>query len=184
MKSYRHRLLSTTYLSLAIGSGVMLLGPAGPCGLTGARGGLGIGSVAHAACAPCNPCAAVANPCNPCAALIQPAGGPCSITGLKIINGGGRAEVQAAHIRPVSDQGPDSVRNGLALSGTVHWMFDRGLISIGDPLDYPILLSSHELPDNVRRLFNPDMLLRKPADQRFWPAPAYTEFHRKEVFKG
>src|SRR3546814_9585906 len=53
----------------------------------------------------------------------------CAITGLKIINGGGRSEVQAAHIRPVVSQGPDSVRNGLALSGTIHWMFDRGLIS-------------------------------------------------------
>ena len=63
-------------------------------------------------------------------------------------------------------------------------MFDRGLVSLGDPPDYPILLSRHGLPENVRRLFNPDMLLRKPADQRFWPAPAYAEFHRRQVFKG
>ncbi len=42
----------------------------------------------------------------------------CAMTGLKIINGGGRAEAQAAHIRPVADAGPDSVRNGLALSAT------------------------------------------------------------------
>lgn len=53
----------------------------------------------------------------------------CAITGLKIINGGGRSEVQAAHIRPVEKLGPDFVRNGIALSGTVHWMFDRGLLS-------------------------------------------------------
>ncbi|HET7060870.1 MAG TPA: HNH endonuclease [Nitrosospira sp.] len=54
-------------------------------------------------------------------------GDTCAVTGLKIINGGGRSEVQAAHIRPVQHQGPDSIRNGIALSGTVHWMFDRGL---------------------------------------------------------
>ena len=65
-----------------------------------------------------------------------------------------------------------------------HWMFDRGLVSLGDPPDYPILLSSDALPDSVRRLFNPDLLLRKPADQRFWPSPAYAEFHRSQVFKG
>jgi hypothetical protein len=29
------------------------------------------------------------------------------VTGLRIINGGGRAEVQAAHIQPVADDGPD-----------------------------------------------------------------------------
>ena len=49
---------------------------------------------------------------------------------------GGRAEVQAAHIRPVADNGPDSLRNGVALSSTFHWMFDRGLISVGD--DYAV----------------------------------------------
>jgi putative restriction endonuclease len=111
-------------------------------------------------------------------------GATCSVTGLKIINGRGRAEVQAAHIRPVSDQGPDSVRNGLALSATVHWMFDRGLISIGDPPNYPILISSRGLADNVMRLFNPDGRLRRPTEQRFWPAPQYLRFHRENVFKG
>ena len=37
----------------------------------------------------------------------------CAITGLKIINGRRRAEVQAAHTRPVAASGPDSVRNFL-----------------------------------------------------------------------
>lgn len=31
----------------------------------------------------------------------------CAVTGLKLINGGGRSEVQAAHIRPVADRGPE-----------------------------------------------------------------------------
>ena len=108
----------------------------------------------------------------------------CAMTGIKIVNGKGHPEVQAAHIRPVSNRGPDLVRNGLALSGTVHWMFDRGLITLGSPPDYPILVSKRNLPENVRRLFNPDMMLRKPTDERFWPAPAYVEFHRREIFKG
>jgi putative restriction endonuclease len=108
----------------------------------------------------------------------------CAMTGIKIINGRGLPEVQAAHIQPVSNRGPDSIRNGLALSGTVHWMFDRGLITLGSPPKYPILLSERELPENVRRLFNPNMMLRKPTDERFWPAPAYVEFHRTEIFKG
>jgi len=59
----------------------------------------------------------------------------CAVTGLKFINGGGRAEVQAAHIKPVEHHGPDIVTNGIALSGTAHWMFDRGLISLSDDLD-------------------------------------------------
>ncbi len=39
----------------------------------------------------------------------------CAITGLKLINGRGRAEVAAAHIRPVEASGPDIVSNGCAL---------------------------------------------------------------------
>lgn len=33
----------------------------------------------------------------------------CAISGIKLINGGGRAEVAAAHIRPVEQDGPDIV---------------------------------------------------------------------------
>lgn len=62
----------------------------------------------------------------------------CAITGLKLINGSGRAEVAAAHIRPVEANGPDIVSNGIALSGTAHWMFDRGLISLADDLEISI----------------------------------------------
>lgn len=63
----------------------------------------------------------------------------CALTGMKLINGGGRAEAQAAHIMSVEAGGSDVVNNGIALSGTVHWMFDRGLISLSD--EGEILLS-------------------------------------------
>ena len=38
------------------------------------------------------------------------------MTGLKIANGGGRSEVQAAHIWSVEDGGPDAIQNGIAFS--------------------------------------------------------------------
>lgn len=59
----------------------------------------------------------------------------CAISGLKLINGGRRAEVAAAHIQPVQANGPDLVSNGLALSGTAHRIFDRGMIRLSDELD-------------------------------------------------
>jgi putative restriction endonuclease len=106
----------------------------------------------------------------------------CAITGLRLINGGGRPEVQAAHIQPVASKGPDSVRNGLALSGTVHWMFDRGLISIGD--DYKILVAKNHVPDDAIRLLNQSGLINLPKDQTLYPNAHYLKFHRDEVFKG
>jgi putative restriction endonuclease len=44
----------------------------------------------------------------------------CTETGLCLLNSGGKPEVQAAHIRAVEANGPDTVRDGLALTATVH----------------------------------------------------------------
>ena len=106
----------------------------------------------------------------------------CAMTGLKIINGGGRAEVQAAHIQPVSQNGPDSIRNGVALSGTVHWMFDRGLVSIDD--DYSILVARDRLTDTVLQLFNENRRLILPQRTDVRPHRHYLKYHRENVFKG
>ena len=106
----------------------------------------------------------------------------CAMTGLRLINGGGRPEVQAAHIQPVASKGPDSVRNGVALSATVHWMFDRGLISIGD--DYRILVAQDHVPQDAIRLLNSNGLINLPEDATLHPNAQFLKFHRDEVFKG
>jgi putative restriction endonuclease len=106
----------------------------------------------------------------------------CAMTGLKIINGGGRAEVQAAHIRPVAHDGPDSIRNGLALSGTIHWMFDRGLISVDD--DWGILIAKDRLPDTVTRLLREDRRLLPPKRSSLQPHVQFLRYHRQRIFKG
>ena len=105
----------------------------------------------------------------------------CAMTGLKIINGGGRAEVQAAHIMPVADNGPDSVRNGLALSGTIHWMFDRGLVSVDE--DFSLLVARDKVPDTINRLLNPDGRLIMPAREDLQPHQKFLQHHRSR-FKG
>ena len=106
----------------------------------------------------------------------------CAMTGLRIINGGGRAEAQAAHIRPVADAGPDSVRNGLALSSTFHWMFDRGLVAIDD--DFRILKAKNHLPEQADRMLNPTGYLIVPKDSRFQPHAQFLRYHRENKFKG
>ena len=106
----------------------------------------------------------------------------CAISGLRIINGGGRAEAQAAHIQPVAANGPDSLRNGVALSSTFHWMFDRGLISIDD--DYSLLLKRNAIPSSVLSLINSNQRLRPPDQRIYHPHPRFLEYHRNHVFKG
>lgn len=106
----------------------------------------------------------------------------CALSGLELRNGGGRPEVQAAHIIPVEHGGSDFVRNGLALSGTLHWMFDRGLISV-DPQDHRILISHNKVPrDVVDRLIRPEGKLFLPRDRRDWPHPAHLKWHKENRF--
>ena len=105
----------------------------------------------------------------------------CALTGLKLINGGGRAEAEAAHIRSVEANGPDIITNGLALSGTVHWMFDRGLISLTDELE--ILLSTRINDfDGVCKIINADGRARLPRHAELRPHPRYLSWHREQCF--
>lgn len=106
----------------------------------------------------------------------------CAISGLKLINGGGRAEVAAAHIRPVEANGPDIVSNGLALSGTAHWMFDRGLISLSDDLDILISRQTND-PDGVRAFINKDGRAIAPRRLIERPHPHFLRWHREHCFK-
>lgn len=107
--------------------------------------------------------------------------GRCAISGLQLRNGGGRPEVQAAHIRAVADDGPDVVQNGLALSGTLHWMFDRGLIAVA--ADHRIMISHNKVPGDVAaRLIAPGQKLLLPDNPRHHPHPDYLRFHRENCF--
>lgn len=106
----------------------------------------------------------------------------CALSGLQLRNGGGRPEVQAAHIRPVERRGSDSVRNGLALSGTLHWMFDRGLVSVAEDCE-TILVSRNKVPGEVvDRLLSSDGKLQRPSDPRDAPHPVNLRWHRENVF--
>lgn len=106
----------------------------------------------------------------------------CAFTGLKLINGGGRAEVEAAHIRPVEANGPDGVNNGIALCGTAHWMFDRGLVSLTDDLEILVSRQVND-PDGVHALINRNGCARPPRRRSDHPHPHFLRWHRENRFK-
>jgi putative restriction endonuclease len=102
----------------------------------------------------------------------------CAVTGLRMINGGGKAEVQAAHIWSVASGGPDVVQNGLALSGTAHWLFDRHLISLTD--NYGLLVSHNKIPAELQNLFAKQLhRIHLPTDPKQWPNLNYVAKHRQ-----
>ena len=114
--------------------------------------------------------------------VLRAYGERCAITGLRIINGGGRAEAEAAHIRPVEANGPDIVTNGLALSGTVHWMFDRGLISLSDDLEILVSRQAND-PESVRGTINKTGRALAPRRSLDRPHPHFLAWHRDHCFK-
>jgi len=106
----------------------------------------------------------------------------CAVTRLRMINGDGLSEVQAAHIWPVAQGGPDVVQNGIALSATVHWLFDRHLISLTD--DYRLQVAHNRVPPELRALFRQQSeRIHLPRDRSTWPHPTYLARHR-EAFSG
>lgn len=78
------------------------------------------------------------------------------------------------HIRPI--------QNELELSSTLHWMFDRGLISVADDNE-TILVSRNKVPGDVTdRLLSRDGKIWKPEDKRNWPYPANLAWNRENIF--
>ena len=102
----------------------------------------------------------------------------CALTGIQLINGGGRAEAQAAHIMSVESGGPDTIANGIALSGTAHWMFDLGLISLDDTGE---ILLSPKINDteSVKKLLHPDRRARLPTNHMQRPHSRFLAWHRE-----
>ena len=54
----------------------------------------------------------------------------CAVSSIDIATPRMIYEVESSHVVPVSEGGSDDLRNGLALTQTLHWAFDKGLFGI------------------------------------------------------
>jgi putative restriction endonuclease len=104
--------------------------------------------------------------------------GRCAVTRLRILDVGNNVEAQAAHIWAVSDGGPDVVQNGIALSATVHWLFDRHLITIGD--DYRLIVALAKVPTEFQAVYaEHGRMLHTPINAADRPHPSFLQKHRR-----
>ena len=79
-------------------------------------------------------------------------------------------------------QGPDIITNGIALSGTAHWMFDRGLIALSDDLEVLVSRQVNDV-DSVWSLVNKTRRATVPGNPAQRPHPSYLGWHREKCFK-
>lgn len=106
----------------------------------------------------------------------------CALTRYRMLAIDGKTAVDAAHIHQFKRGGPNDPTNGIALSKTARWLFDRGFWSISD--DYRVLVRD--------RLFDEagaaELLLKPkagqpvllPNDRQCWPAPQSLDWHRRK----
>jgi len=103
----------------------------------------------------------------------------CAVCGSQRRTPDGRPEVEAAHIRPVSKDGRDTITNGIALCKLHHWAFDNGWISINN--DYSIIvLEAPEVAGYDDFIKYQDKQIDLPESQDKLPDKQNLKFHRQE----
>ncbi len=96
----------------------------------------------------------------------------CAVTGMRIANGGGKVEARAAHIQPAHRRGPGIVQNGIALSTTAYWLFDRNLISLRE--DYSLQVAHAAMPAEMDELLQGQVKrILLPDQEEKWPKVQY-----------
>ncbi|WP_157179350.1 HNH endonuclease [Phyllobacterium sp. YR531] len=105
----------------------------------------------------------------------------CAMTGIALAAFDGSHEIECAHIKPVKDSGPDSVRNGIPLLRTFHWLFDKGFISID--WDYRIISSSRYNHTKLDLLINRSGRIILPKNELEHPHPDFLHYHREYIFQ-
>lgn len=103
----------------------------------------------------------------------------CAVCGVRRVSPTGNPEVEAAHIYPKSEDGPDDVRNGIALCRLHHWAFDVGWLSITN--DFRLLVRDKEEREGYDE-FAPlkgRELEYLPDERRHQPHPKFLEQHRE-----
>ncbi len=115
----------------------------------------------------------------------------CAITGLGV--GPGPASrlfgvLDAAHIRPVSQEGSDRPSNGIAMTPTLHRLFDAGLFTLEPKRGEIIVKRSPQLQESMlvsakaRIALEDGMRISLPGDLGCRPSRDDLDFHRRRVF--
>ncbi len=103
----------------------------------------------------------------------------CAVCGTRRETPDGRPEVEAAHIKSVSDGGPDALENGLALCRLHHWAFDNGWLAVDD--EYHVLVREVPEKDGYAEFaeYGGDPL-HVPDDPNAKPSLSFTRHHREK----
>jgi predicted restriction endonuclease len=109
-------------------------------------------------------------------------GHTCAVTGQKF-HSPQHVEADGAHIIGKEVRGTDDPRNGIALSKSAHWAFDRGIFTISD--QYEIIVNPKISSASVANFLTIELDRRKillPRDPYYFPHPDALAWHKQERF--
>lgn len=104
--------------------------------------------------------------------------GACSMTGEQSL-----PALEASHIRPFGEGGPNEVRNGLLLRADLHRLFDKGYLTVSPEARIEVsgrLKAHYHNGKSYYPLHGTELRLPKKVSDR--PAPEFLEWHNENVF--
>ena len=104
----------------------------------------------------------------------------CAITGEKTL-----PVLEAAHIRPYAESGPNYIDNGLLLRSDMHKLFDEGYITItpGLKIEVSSRIKEEFLNGKEYYQYHGKDLLALPNLEQNKPSPVYLEYHNSTIFR-
>jgi len=105
----------------------------------------------------------------------------CAISGDKVL-----PILQAAHIKPFAESGPNRVSNGLLLRSDLHILFDKGYITITPNYNIEVSRAIKEEFDNGKNYysFHGEKLVQIPDQTWEVPEREFLEWHNEERYIG
>ncbi len=105
----------------------------------------------------------------------------CAISGEKAL-----PVLQAAHIKPFNEQGPNSVNNGLLLRSDLHILFDRGYLTVTPEYKIEVSRKIKEEFNNGKNYyaFHGKELYKLPDIITDRPSLDFIRWHNENIFRG
>jgi putative restriction endonuclease len=103
----------------------------------------------------------------------------CSITGERTL-----PALDAAHIKPFYESGPNYTRNGLLIRSDIHKLFDKGYVTITPEYNIEVSRRIKEEYENGKEYYayHGRKLITLPDNLKDRPAKEYLEWHNKNRY--
>jgi len=93
--------------------------------------------------------------------------------------------LEAAHVRPVADDGPNAVQNGILFRQDVHTLFDRGYITVTPEYRVEVSRRIKDEFENGKEYYAAHgKLILLPGQNELRPAGEFLNWHNEKVYLG